>query len=367
MPNRILIGSSPGFRAVLDDVSRVAPFNSTVLLQGETGTGKELIARAIHDASERRNRPFVAVNCAAIPASLLESELFGHERGAFTGASAQTVGRFQAAEGGTLFLDEIGELPLELQPKLLRVLQEKEFERVGSNRTLRVDVRIVAATNQDLWDMVEEGDFRADLYYRLNVYPVTIPPLRHRREDIPALVRHYVRHFAERHSRSIREIPDDLLMTMTGYRWPGNIRELQNFVERSVILTSGTVLHSLAHLLSTRRDPPIPTLADAERLQIVAALHEANWVVGGSNGAAHRLGLKRTTLLSRMKKLGISRPGLNGSQPAAMPQGGTGTDCVEDTGEPADINAVLAFSEFRSRFAAGPNFTVPHRMPVLVS
>lgn len=345
----------------------VAPVNSTVLLRGETGTGKEVIARAIHDAGARRNRPFVAVNCAAIPAALLESELFGHERGAFTGACTQTVGRFQAADGGTLFLDEVGELPLELQPKLLRVLQEKEFERIGSNRTTQVDVRIIAATNQDLGKMVRERKFRADLYYRLNVFPVTIPPLRHRREDIPALVEHYVRHFAERYRRSIYEIPRDLMIRLTGYCWPGNVRELQNFVERSVILTDGTVLHSLAHELSHLQGPPIRTLVDAERHQIATALHEANWVVGGSNGAAHKLGLKRTTLLSRMKRLGISRPNLEGSEAAGAGMRQDRSGYLNGSHATADRNSVRSFPQFGSGGPAGSSFSGPYPTPVLAS
>src|ERR1700757_1236569 len=230
-----LIGSSERFQAVLDDVQVVAPAECAVLVQGETGTGKEVIARAIHDSGPRRNGPFVGLNCAAIPAALLESELFGHERGAFTGAVAQTIGRFQAANGGTLFLDEIGDLPLELQPKLLRVLQEQQYERLGSTRTMRADVRVVAATNQNLWEMVEEKTFRADLYYRLSVFPISLPPLRERKDDIPSLVEYFVRRFSHQMGKSIDQVPDDVMGILTNYHWPGNIRELQNFVERSVL------------------------------------------------------------------------------------------------------------------------------------
>jgi formate hydrogenlyase transcriptional activator len=304
-----LIGSSSSFVAVLDQVQTVATADCTVLIRGETGTGKEGIARAIHEASRRRQHRFVAVNCAAIPAALLESELFGHERGAFTGALSQRVGRLEAADHGTLFLDEIGDLPLELQPKLLRALQEKEFERLGSSRTTRVDVRIVAATNQDLWCMVRHRKFRADLYYRLNVFALTLPPLREREGDIPLLVAHFVRRFAERQGKSIDVIPDQVLRALARYPWPGNIRELQNFIERSVILSKGTELQAaVAELLSTEMPcAPPQTLADADRAHIMTTLKEANWVVGGMNGAAARLGLKRTTLIAKMRKLGLSR------------------------------------------------------------
>src|SRR5712671_6232836 len=233
-----LIGSSARFRALLDNIDMVAPVNSAVLIQGETGTGKEVIARAIHEASPRRKNRLVALNCAAIPSTLLESELFGYERGAFTGAVAQTMGRFQAADRGTLFLDEIGDLPLELQPKLLRVLQEKQFERLGGTRTVQVDVRVIAATNQDLWGMVQERKFRADLYYRLNVFPITLPPLRERQADIPLLIRHFVRKFAERHRKSVDVIPEEVMEALRLHDWPGNIRELQNFIERAVIMTT---------------------------------------------------------------------------------------------------------------------------------
>jgi len=308
--SRSLIGSSPRFRAVLEDVALVAPVDCAVLIQGETGTGKEVIAQAIHDSSRRRQHRFVPVNCAAIPASLLESELFGHERGAFTGAVTRRVGRMEAADGGTLFLDEIGDLPLELQPKLLRALQQQEFERLGSSRTTQVDVRIVAATNQDLWSMVKRNEFRADLYYRLNVFTLHLPPLRDRRSDIALLANHFVRTFAERQGKAIDSVPQDVLRAFEEYHWPGNIRELQNFIERSVILTRGMQLRApVAELrnddLPTASGPR--TLEDADRAHIISALHETNWVVGGLNGAAARLGLKRTTLAAKMRKLGVSR------------------------------------------------------------
>ena len=302
-----LIGSSPKFRAVLDEVRMVAPVNSAVLVRGETGTGKEVIAQAIHDASPRRQNRFVALNCAAIPGALLESELFGHERGAFTGAVTQTIGRFQAADRGTLFLDEIGDLPLELQPKLLRVLQEQQFERLGSGRTFQVDVRVIAATNQDLWAMVQERKFRADLYYRLNLFPITLPPLRERRGDIPMLVQHFVRKFAELQGKSIDVIPDDLMEDLQCHDWPGNIRELQNVIERAVIMTSGGGLRP--QIPKPRNNDAVPpsTLADADRAHITATLRETAWVIGGRSGAAAKLGLPRTTLIARMQRLGISR------------------------------------------------------------
>jgi formate hydrogenlyase transcriptional activator len=304
-----LIGGSHRFQTVLENIETVAPVECTVLLRGETGTGKEVVARAIHQSSARRSNRFVALNCAAIPAALLESELFGHERGAFTGAVTQTTGRFHLADRGTLFLDEIGELPLELQPKLLRVLQEREFERLGSGRTLQVDVRVIAATNQDLLRMVREGKFRADLYYRLNVFPIDLPPLRDRGQDIPALVDHFVRRFAERYRKPIDHVPESLIEALMEYDWPGNIRELQNFLERSVIMSSGTTLRSLARELSrsTPQTPSSGTLMDAERTHILAALEGARWTVGGRNGAAARLGLPRTTLIAKMQKLGITR------------------------------------------------------------
>ena len=309
MSTHELIGSSPKFRAVVEDVKLVAPGNCAVLLRGETGTGKEVIAQAIHDASPRWQQRFVAINCAAIPPALLESELFGHERGAFTGAVAQRLGRFQVADRGTLFLDEIGELPIELQPKLLRALQEQEIERLGSSKTTRVDVRIVAATNQNLEQMVSERRFRMDLYYRLNVFPITLPPLREREGDIPLFVDHFVRTFALRHGKSIDHVPDDVMTALIRYNWSGNIRELQNFIERSVILTKGTELRApIADLMKQGiRIPGVRTLADADRAHITSTLRETNWVVGGRNGAAARLGLNRTTLISKMRNVGISR------------------------------------------------------------
>jgi formate hydrogenlyase transcriptional activator len=308
-----IVGSSPALRAVLDQVRIVAPTGATVLIGGETGTGKELIARAIHVHSERRHRPFVKVNCAAIPAELLESELFGHERGAFTGALAQRIGRFEAAGGGTLFLDEIGDMPLHLQTKLLRVLQEQEFERVGGNRTIRVDVRIVAATNRDLKGMVEENKFRADLYYRLAVFPVTVPPLRERREDIPMLARYFVQKHAGHMGRNIESIPAHAMETLTNYDWPGNVRELQNVIERSVVLSGGPELHvALPEIITGSTPVALQGRASnvtelSERARIMQALTDANGMVGGANGAAARLGLKRTTLQSRMRKLNIAR------------------------------------------------------------
>lgn len=305
-----LIGSSAKFRALLDSIDLVAPVDAAVLIQGETGTGKELIARAIHGASPRRNNRFVALNCAAIPGTLLESELFGCERGAFTGAVAQTVGRFQASDRGTLFLDEIGDLPLELQPKLLRVLQEKQFERLGGSRTLQVDVRVIAATNQDLERLVQEKKFRMDLFYRLNVFPITLPPLRERCADIPLLVEHFVNKFACQHGKVVESIPNDVMTALKQHHWPGNIRELQNVIERGVILTTGPVLSarttdSLTRIALTESSS-VRTLADAERAHILATLHKTNWVVGGARGAAAQLGLKRTTLIHRMRRLGIS-------------------------------------------------------------
>jgi formate hydrogenlyase transcriptional activator len=306
-----IIGQSPALKRVLHQVETVAPTDSAVLICGETGTGKELIARAIHELSRRRERTFVKLNCAAIPTGLLESELFGHERGAFTGAIAQRVGRFELADRGTLFLDEVGDIPLELQPKLLRVLQEQEFERLGSTRTKRVDVRLVAATNRNLEEMVAAGTFRNDLYYRLNVFPITLPPLRERPEDIPPLVRYFVQKFARRMSRSIETIPADAMAALSRYGWPGNVRELENAVERAVILTTGPALRVLVSEFRDRAVPSSPgsaTLEATEREAILRALHESNWVLGGPQGAATRLGLKRTTLQSRIQKLGIDRP-----------------------------------------------------------
>ena len=309
MANSELIGASSTFNAMLEDIKILAPVDCAVLIRGETGTGKEVIARAIHDASLRRQHCFVAINCAAIPADLLESELFGHERGAFTGAVTQRMGRFQAADRGTLFLDEIGELPIELQPKLLRALQEQEFERLGSSHTTRVDVRIVAATNRSLEELVTEREFRTDLYYRLNVFPITLPPLRERGGDIPLLVDHFLSMFARRQGKSIDQIPGQVMRAIERYSWPGNIRQLQNFIERSVILTKGTELQAPIAELTRQARLAVGegTLADADRRHIIATLCETNWVVGGPNGAAVRLGLNRTTLISRMRKLGITR------------------------------------------------------------
>ena len=305
-----IIGNSPALEAVLEQVERVAPTDSTVLIQGETGTGKELIARAIHNLSMRCGRPFIKLNCAAIPFDLLESELFGHERGAFTGAIAQKIGRFELADKGTLFLDEVGDIPPALQPKLLRVLQEQEFERLGSTRTHQVDVRLVAATNRNLVEMVKRNEFRSDLYYRLDVFPIPLPPLRERREDIPALVEHFVEIYARRMGKEIAHNPAETMSALVSYFWPGNIRELQNFIERSVILTSGNVLHPpLASLKSSAEAESLGpiTLEDAERDHIRKILEETRWVVAGPNGAAARLGIKRSTLYFRMQKLGISR------------------------------------------------------------
>ncbi len=304
-----IIGDSPALKRVLHEVETVAPTDSAVLVLGETGTGKELIARAIHDLSGRRGRTFVKINCAAIPTGLLESELFGHERGAFTGAIAQKIGRFELADGGTIFLDEVGDIPLELQPKLLRVLQEQEFERLGSTRTKRVDVRLVAATNRNLEEMVAAGAFRNDLYYRLNVFPITLPSLRERPEDIPALVRHFVQKFARRMKKRIETIPADAMAALCRYAWPGNVRELENAIERAVILTSGLALRVPASEFPTRVVPPSGdgTLEATEREAVVRTLRETDWVLGGPHGAAARLGLKRTTLQSRMRKLGIRR------------------------------------------------------------
>jgi formate hydrogenlyase transcriptional activator len=305
-----IIGNSPALESVLEQVERVAPTDSTVLIQGETGTGKELIARAIHNLSVRCGRPFIKLNCAAIPFDLLESELFGHERGAFTGAIAQKVGRFELADKGTLFLDEVGDIPPGLQPKLLRVLQEQEFERLGGTRTHQVDVRLVAATNRNLADMVKRSEFRSDLYYRLNVFPLPLPALRARCEDIPALAGHFVEIYARRMGRQIEHISPETMSALISYQWPGNIRELQNFIERSVILTSGSVLYApLASLKSAAEAESLGaiTLEDAERDHIRKILDQTRWVVAGPNGAAARLGIKRSTLYFRMQKLGISR------------------------------------------------------------
>jgi formate hydrogenlyase transcriptional activator len=325
-----LIGRSATFCALLDNVGMVAPVDSAVLLQGETGTGKEVVARAIHEAGPRARNRFVALNCSAIPGTLLESELFGHEKGAFTGAAAQTLGRFQFADHGTLFLDEIGDMPLELQPKLLRVLQEKQFERLGGSNTLNVDVRVIAATNQDLGRLVRERKFRADLYYRLNVFPINLPPLRDRMVDVPLLARHFVQKFARQQGKVIESIPNDVMEALQQHDWPGNIRELQNVIERGVIFTAGgqslsrrtTETLTIArnsnpspHSRSSSDAPDIRTLADAERAHITATLRETNWVISGPNGAAAQLGLPRTTLTSRMQRLGISRE----TGPARLP------------------------------------------------
>jgi formate hydrogenlyase transcriptional activator len=305
-----IIGESPMVKRVLKEVETVAVTNSTVLIKGETGTGKELIARALHHLSPRRDRTFVKLNCAAIPTGLLESELFGHEKGAFTGAITQKVGRFELANQGTLFLDEVGDISPELQPKLLRVLQEQEFERLGSTRTIRVDVRLVAATNVDLARRVADGQFRSDLYYRLNVFPVLLPPLRERRQDIPLLVRHFTGQFARRMGKRIEHIPANALDVLVKYPWPGNIRELQNVIERAVILSPGPELHIVLDDFKPGAAPAeaTTTLEDAEREHIRRVLQEANWVLAGPNGAAARLGMKRSTLQWKMKKLGISRP-----------------------------------------------------------
>ena len=300
---------------MLRDVETVAPTDSTVLIQGESGTGKELIARAIHNLSARRERTFVKVNCAAVPTGLLESELFGHEKGAFTGAISQRIGRFELAGNGTLFLDEIADIPLDLQPKLLRVLQEREFERLGSNRTVKVDIRLVTATNRDLSQMVARREFRGDLFYRLNVFPITLPPLRERCEDIPLLVRYFTQKYARRMNQRIETIPSEAMEALINWIWPGNLRELENFIERAVILSrqhAGSALYVPLSELRNGAEPiaptPLTTLEDAERAHILRALRECRWVVGGPAGAAARLGLKRTTLQSCMLRLGIARP-----------------------------------------------------------
>jgi formate hydrogenlyase transcriptional activator len=313
-----IVGENAALRAILKDVETVAPTESTVLIRGETGTGKELIARALHDLSPRKDRTFVKLNCAAIPTGLLESELFGHEKGAFTGAIKQKIGRFELAHQGTVFLDEVGDIPLELQPKLLRVLQEQEFERLGGTKTIRVNVRVVAATNRDLTEMIAEGRFRRDLYYRLNVFPIALPPLRERTDDIPRLVRHFTQGFARRMGRRIVAIPTSVMDALVRYPWPGNVRELQNVIERAVILSNGPALQVALADLQPEAAPAAPaaaptaaapvTLSDAERDHILRVVREANWVLGGPKGAAARLGMKRSTLHWKMKKLGISRP-----------------------------------------------------------
>jgi len=303
-----IIGARGALREVVALVRTVAPTDSTALIEGETGTGKELIAHAIHEHSTRRDRSFVKLNCAAIPLGLLESELFGHERGAFTGAVTRKIGRFEGANRGTLFLDEVGDIPPELQPKLLRVLQDGEFERLGSTQTQRANVRLVAATNKDLAKLVAQNQFRSDLYYRLNVFPIRVPPLRHRSGDIPLLVTHFVRIYSERINKHITRIPMEVMEAVIGHSWPGNVRELQNFIERSVILTNGNTLRLPVGGLeqSAENDSPEPiTLEEAERHHIRKTLEQARWVVGGPRGAALRLGLKRSTLYWRMQKLGI--------------------------------------------------------------
>jgi formate hydrogenlyase transcriptional activator len=303
-----IVGSSPALESVLAGVERVARTDATVLVLGETGTGKELIAHAIHNLSARCERPFIKLNCAAIPFELLESELFGHEKGAFTGAIAEKIGRFEMAHKGTLFLDEIGDIPLGLQPKLLRVLQEQEFERVGSGQTHKLDVRLVAATHRNLKDMVEHNEFRSDLYYRLNVFPVELPPLRDRREDIVPLMMHFVDMYCQRMRKIIEHIPPETVSSFVSYSWPGNIRELQNLVERAVILSNDGVLHNPLYKAEVR---PITSfsgrLRDSERALLVEILESVGWVVGGTNGAAAKMGLPRTTLLAKMKRLGISK------------------------------------------------------------
>ena len=323
-----VVGKSAALESVFSQVEQVAPTDATVLIQGETGTGKELIARAIHNISSRCGRQFIKLNCAAIPFDLLESELFGHEKGAFTGAIAQKIGRFELADKGTLFLDEVGDIPSALQPKLLRVLQEQEFERLGSNRTHQVDVRLVAATNRDLAKMVKQREFRSDLYYRLNVFPVQLPPLRARREDIPALVTHFVDIYGRRMGKQIEHIPLETMSALSSYAWPGNIRELQNFIERSVILSGGSELRSpLTELNRSLEAESLGaiTLEEAERDHIRKTLEYTKWVVAGPNGAAARLGMKRSTLYFRMQKLGISRSN-HDSLSTQQRNDGVGTD-----------------------------------------
>jgi transcriptional regulator with GAF, ATPase, and Fis domain len=305
-----IIGASPALESVLSQVERVAPTQSTVLIEGETGTGKELVARAIHTLSPRCGRAFVKVNCAAIPLDLLESELFGHEKGAFTGAIAQKIGRFEVADRGTLFLDEVGDIPLALQPKLLRVLQEQEFERLGSTQTHRVDVRLIAATNRDLAHMVRRSEYRIDLYYRFNVFPIAVPPLRERREDIPALVTHCLERFSARIGKRIHHVPPETLAAFMTYDWPGNIRELQNAIERAVIMSDDGVLLNLLPPPGARAVITVPTttLRESDRTLILNTLESVRWVVAGPKGAARKLGLNRNTLISKMRRLGISRP-----------------------------------------------------------
>jgi len=324
-----IIGKSAALESVLEQVEQVASTDSTVLIEGETGTGKELIAHAIHNASQRYGRPFIKLNCAAIPLDLLESELFGHEKGAFTGAIAQKIGRFEMADEGTLFLDEVGDIPAALQPKLLRVLQEQEFERLGSGRTHKVDVRLVAATNRNLGEMVARGQFRSDLYYRLDVFPIVLPSLRERREDIPALVTHFVKLFSRRMGKQVDSIPPETMAAFQSYSWPGNIRELQNLVERAVILSQDGVLPNPLHK-KRQADPILANrLEESSRALVLETLEQAGWVVGGPKGAAAKLGLKRTTLMYKMRRLGISRPTSQG-EPAmlGMAHESTGRDKV---------------------------------------
>jgi formate hydrogenlyase transcriptional activator len=325
-----IVGESPTLKTALSLVSVVAPTDSSVLILGETGTGKELIARATHHLSGRSQKAFVKLNCAAIPLGLLESELFGHEKGAFTGAIAQKTGRFELADKGTLFLDEVGDIPLELQAKLLRVLQEQEFERLGSNRTHKVDVRLIAATHRDLPGMVKQGTFREDLYYRLKVFPIHIPALRQRTEDIPRLVRHFTALYAQRMNKRIEVIPPETMAALARYQWPGNVRELQNFIERAVILSPLSILRAPTSELEPFQTPkeihaPVNGLAEVERDHILRVLEASNWVIGGRNGAAERLGMKRTSLVYRMKRLRIMRPG-------AVPQKRTSSGVAGDDG-----------------------------------
>jgi formate hydrogenlyase transcriptional activator len=306
-----IIGQSKALKQVLSLAEQVAPTNACVLIQGETGTGKELIARAIHRLSGRNEQPFVKLNCAAIPTGLLEAELFGHEKGAFTGAISQRIGRFELAHRGTIFLDEIGEIPLELQAKLLRVLQEQEFERLGSTRTIRVDVRLVAASNRDLAQMVADREFRSDLYYRLNVFPIVLPPLRERLQDIPQLVHYFTERYARQYNKPIMDIPPETITALCRYLWPGNVREMENFIERSVILSQGSILEvPLGELkpVTGTAAPEETTLEDFERAHILRVLNESHWVIAGPSGAAAKLGMKRTSLQYKMQKLGISRP-----------------------------------------------------------
>jgi formate hydrogenlyase transcriptional activator len=312
-----IIGNSPALEALLEQVEHVAPTDLAVLIQGETGTGKELIAHAIHTTSPRRGHAFVKVNCAAIPLDLLESELFGHEKGAFTGAIAHKIGRFELADKGTLFLDEVGDIPPALQPKLLRVLQEQEFERLGSTRTHKVDVRVVAATHRDLTEMVARGEFRSDLYYRLNVFPLVVPPLRDRHEDIELLIRHFVELSGRKIGKRIEEIPETTMAALVQYHWPGNIRELHNLIQRAVVLSKDGVLSNplTAPTLPVMAPSAPTTLRESERALILRTLEQVGWVVGGPRGAARKLGVKRTTLNHRMRKLGISRPDVHENGP----------------------------------------------------